>query len=73
MRIFTFNTCVHWERNGKGRYAGVINSGYLGHIRVPGFELLPWYRNDGDHGFFEWLIFRFGWYPVRTINRGEQK
>ncbi len=65
-RRFKFNRCIHWEKEGKGRYFG---------FHDPLFDLAvlfwPWIRDDGDKGFIEFLIFRFGWYPVPSKNKNE--
>lgn len=61
-RAFTFNMCIHWEKGGKGRYIGLL--------RIWELQLIPWFKDDGDRGFFEWLIFRCGWYPEKA-QRGE--
>ena len=66
VRRFKFNRCFHWEKNNKGRYIGLLN---------PLFDIdvlfIPWIQNDGDKGFIEWLVFRFGWYPVSPTSRYE--
>ena len=62
MKISIFDICIHLE-NGRHAY-------YVGLIRLSDFEFLPWYENDGDHGFFEWGFYRCGWYPVKSNMKG---
>jgi len=65
-RKFIFNRCIHWERESKGKYIGLQN---------PLFDIVtfffPLWSNDGDRGFIEWLIFRFGWYPLPPKSKSE--
>jgi len=65
-RVFIFNRCIHREKDGRGVYIGLEN---------PIFDIdtffFPWVRNDGCRGFVEWLIFRFGWYPVPKRDKTE--
>lgn len=65
-RRFKFNRCIHWEKGNKGKYIGFNN---------PLFDIdvlfIPWIKNDGNKGFIEWLIFRFGWYPVPPTDKTE--
>jgi hypothetical protein len=65
-RMYQFNRCIFWEKNNKGRYFG---------LNDPLFDacvfFFPWIKNDGNRGFVEWLIFRFGWYPVPPTDESE--
>ena len=60
-RHYIFNKCLHRENQGRGHYVGLN--------RIWDFQLLPWWHDDGDHGFFEWGLLRCGWYPVTKLVR----
>lgn len=66
VRRFKFNRCIHWEKGTGGRYIGLLNP-----LFDIGVFIIPWVKNDGDRGFVQWLVFRFGWYPVPPTSRSE--
>jgi hypothetical protein len=56
VKKYIWNKMLFLERENKGYYAGFTT-----------FEYAPLFRNDDNKGFFMWLFFRCGWYPVNKF------